>query len=143
MKKIIFLSLIISLIIGSCAKEEVKSPLEGAWQIIYVKVASMDQTFPAQISGSQIKMWSEEHYAFTGQFKVDTLVQDNYGWGTYTLDGNKYEEYVTLHASKSSIGNTVRMLLEIRNDTLTYSYPTDENWNLPEKYNTEKYVRIK
>lgn len=143
MKKIIFLSLIVLLIIGNCTQQEVKSPLEGAWKMVYLKMGSSGLTMPGQISGSQIKMWSKEHYAFTGQFKTDTAVIDNFGWGTYKLNGNNYEEYVTLHASKSSIGNTVRMILEIRNDTLTYSYPTDENWKLPEKYNIEKYVMIK
>jgi hypothetical protein len=143
MKKVIFLSLIISLIIGSCAKQEVKSPIEGAWRMVYVKMASTGFTLPGQISGAQIKMWSKEHYVFNGHFKLDTATIDNYGWGTYKLNGNNYEEYVTLHASKSSIGSTVRMILEIRTDTLTYSYPTDENWKLPEKYNIEKYVRVK
>jgi hypothetical protein len=34
MKKIVFLSLIISFIIGSCTQQEVKSPIEGAWQLV-------------------------------------------------------------------------------------------------------------
>ena len=142
MKKIILLSLIISLIIGSCAQEK-KSPIEGAWKLVYGKWASSDQTFPAQVQGSSIKFWSKENFAFDGQFKMDTMVMDNYGWGTYTLDGNKYIEQVILHADKPSIGKAVRLILEIRNDTLIQSYPADENWKLPEKYSTEKFIRLK
>ena len=142
MKKIIFLSLIIPLIIGSCAKEE-KSPIEGTWEIVYFSSPELPQTFPAQVQGSQIKIFTKEHFVFAGQFNLDTVWQDNYGWGTYTLDGNKYSENVVLHASKPTMGQTVRILVEVRNDTLTQSYPTDENWNLPEKYSIEKYVRVK
>ena len=111
--------------------------------MIYFSSPEIPQTFPDQVQGSQIKIWTTQHFAFAGQFKLDTVLQDNYGWGTYTLDGNKYSENVVLHASKSTIGQTVRILLEISNDTLTQKYSADENWKLPEKYSTEKYVRVK
>lgn len=67
---------------------------------------------------------------------------DSYGWGTYTLEGNKYIETIKLFPYKSNIGNNVRILLEIKNDTLIQRYPVNEKWNLQEKYRTEKYVRI-
>lgn len=63
--------------------------------------------------------------------------------GTYTLEGNKYMENVIYHANKEYVGTKVRLLLEIRNDTLTQSYPADENWKLSVKYSIEKYVRVK
>jgi hypothetical protein len=143
MKRTIYLGLIISLIIGSCAQEK-KSSIEGAWKLVYAKWTAFDQTFPAQVQGSSIKFWSKENYAFDGQFKIDSMViMDNYGWGTYKLDGNKYTEQVILHADKPSIGKAVRLILEIKNDTLIQSYPADENWKLPEKYSTEKFIRLK
>ena len=43
MKRTIFLSLIIALIIGSCAKEK-KAPLEGAWKMVYAKWTFSDFT---------------------------------------------------------------------------------------------------
>jgi len=52
-------------------------------------------------------------------------------------------ENVIYHANKEYVGTKVRLLLEIRNDTLTQSYPADENWKLSEKYSIEKYVRVK
>jgi hypothetical protein len=142
MKKIVFLSLVIALIIGSCTQQEVKSPVEGAWKIVSFNMPSMNMTFPGQVQGEQIKIWTKEYVAFVGQYKVDTTVTANYGWGTYTLNGNKYEEKVVLHADKPSIGKTIRILLDIRNDTLTQRYPADENWKLQEGYSTEKYVRV-
>ena len=142
MKKLIILGLILFVTICSYAQEK-KSPIEGAWKLVYAKWAAFDQTFPALVKGSDIKIWTKEHFAFVGQFKADTMVMDNYGWGTYTLTGNKYTENVVFHADKPSIGKSIKLLLEIKNDTLTQSYPADDNWKLPTKYSTEKYVRVK
>ena len=143
MKRVIFLSLIIAMIIGSC-KQEKKSPIEGAWKLVYAKNRSMEETFPAQISGEQIKMFIKGHLTWVGQFKLptDTAILYDYGLGTYTLNGNKFEEIVKFHYVKGAIGMSIRMLMEVRNDTLVQKYSTDENWELPEKYDTEIYVRL-
>ena len=142
MKKVIFLSLIIAMIIGSCTQEK-KSPIEGAWKLVYAKNRSMEETFPAQISGEQIKMFIKGHLTWVGQFKLptDTAILYDYGLGTYTIDGNKFIENVKIHGQKSAIG-TKKMIMEIRNDTLIQMYPTDENFNLPEKYHIFKYIRL-
>jgi len=141
MKKIVFFSLVIAMTIGSCAKEE-KSPIEGAWQVVYGQWIGVQGTFPDQVKGSQIKMWSKEHYIFVGHVILDTLIYDNYGWGTYTLDGDKYQENVVIHNGEPNY-QTLKLLLEIRNDTLIQQWPADDNWKLAEKYSTEKYVRVK
>lgn len=143
MKKILFLSLITLIIVSACNKEERKSSIEGAWKIVYLKSANSNETFPGNLKGEQIKMFSKEYFTFCGHFEFDTISQDTYGWGTYTLDGNRYTELIKLHVSKSSIGESFRMLLTVRNDTLIQEWPTDENWNLQENYNIEKYVRLK
>jgi hypothetical protein len=142
MKRVIFLGLVIALITGSCMQEK-KSPIEGAWQLSYGKWTSLEQTFPDQLKGSDIKIWSTGYWIFAGQYKLDTLIQDNYGQGTYTLNGNQYEEKVAVHVSKAYVGKTVRMLIEIKNDTLIQKWPVDETWKLAEKYNIEKYTHLK
>ena len=142
MKKVIFLSLAISLIIGSCAQEE-KSPTEGTWQMVYH--SNGETTYPGQITGSGIKMWTKDCFAFVGKFQIDTVMLDNFGWGKYKfIEGNKYEENIILHnTAPSSEGQTLKMLMEVRNDTLIQRWSVDENWNLQENYNIEKYVRVK
>jgi len=69
----------------------------------------------------------------------------NYGWGTYKLsDGTHYEESIIKHNSFPEIeGTTIKMLIEIKNDTLIQRWPVDENWNLQKKYMIEKYIRLK
>jgi len=142
MKKLSFLILIITLMVWSCTQEKT-SRIEGAWQLVYAKGRSMEETFPAQISGEQVKMFTKGHLTWVGQFKLpsDTTISYDYGLATYTLDGNKFIENVTIHAQKSAVG-TKKMIMEIRNDTLIQMWPTDENFNLPEKYNTFKYIRL-
>jgi len=140
MKRVILLSLIVLLSICTYAQMG-KSPIEGTWKMVYGKWSSNEATFPAQIKGDQIKMLSKKHFTFVGHWDVDTSSGDSYGWGTYTLNGNKFEEHVVLHVNKESIGKIVRILMEVRNDTLIQKWPTDENWKLSGKYSIEKYVR--
>jgi hypothetical protein len=142
MKKIIFLSLIISLMIVSCTQEK-KSPVEGTWKMVYAKWDGIDITFPAQINGGQIKIWSNGYFAHVGEFRVDTSVMNNSGVGSYTLDGNRYEESFIYRGSETALGKKVRLIQEIRNDTLIQSWPADDNWKLAEKHSTEKYIRLK
>jgi hypothetical protein len=146
MKKILFLSLIISLIIGSCTQQGNKLP-QGAWQFIQSQAIIKDSVmnmFPVKYSGSDIKMWSENHFLSVGQIKMDTTFMDIYVGGTYKLEGNRYEESILYHVNKKAVGQKVKMLLELRNDTLIQTYPVDDN-GLPIKsgYSIEKYIRLK
>ena len=140
MKTIIFLGLIVLLTIGTYAQGK-KSPIEGTWKMVYAKWESMETSYPAQIKGSDIKIWGKNYFISVGRLEVDTLVFNAYVGGKYTLDGNKYVEDIMYHALKESVGEKIRMLLEIKNDTLSYKWPADENWKLAEKYSVEKFVR--
>jgi hypothetical protein len=142
MKKTILLSLIFALIIGGCIKEK-KSPIEGAWQMVYASWSSRDVTFPAQVKGGQIKTWNDGYYTFVGHLELDTLAMDNYGAGTYKLDGGGFQTKRLYARTKTNINTSERFLWEIRNDTLIQRQPADENWKLPEKFTTEKYIRLK
>jgi hypothetical protein len=147
MKTILYLGLIISLIIASCTQEK-KSPVEGIWKLVHGKWYNWypsDTTtyqFPGNISMYHIKIYSKENFTFVGHYSLGTMTHDNYGGGIYILDGDKYEENV-LYAGKSSINKKVRMIMEVKNDTLVQKWPADEKWKLAEKYSIEKYVRLK
>ena len=145
MKKTIFLSLIISLIIGGCIKEE-KSPVEGAWKLIHGNWYFSDTVnyqFPGDLTIDQIKILSKDYVLWVGQYKQDTVITDNYGAATYTLEGNRFAENILYRSGYSPDAVKVRLLLEVHNDTLIQKWPADDNWNLPEKYSTEKYIRLK
>lgn len=142
MKKIAILSLFLSLFLFSCKQKEVKSPIEGVWKLVYAESPSANFIYPENVKGEDIKVWTKTYFTFDGTFKNDTTEIDSYGWGTYTLNGNKYVETLRFYPDKSSIGNVINMLLEIKNDTLIQKFPADENFQLKENYNTEKYVRL-
>lgn len=140
---ILLIPMLLVLTLG-CNQTEQK-PIEGSWQLIYGKYISEDTVtyeLPGNLFGDQIKMWSENHYIFTGQFKLDTVTMDNYGWGTYSLEMGRYDENMQFR-NGNSMEQTIKMQLEINNDTLIQTWPLDENGELdPANVNVEKYVRL-
>ena len=142
MKRTFFLILIIAVIIGSCTQEK-KSPIEGAWQLVYAHWQPENMLFPSQVKGSDIKIWSKDYFAAVGKLTMDTVITNLYVGGKYTLDGAKYEEDIAYHAFEGLIGQKVRLIIEIRNDTLIQKWPANDSWKLEENYSTEKYVRLK
>lgn len=95
---------------------------------------------------TQIKTWSKEYYTFVGfrEYKTDAVYNaDRFGAGTYTIDGNRCVQTTIYHVDKTRVGTKRRILIEFRNDTLIQKDPADENWELPQSYTTEKYVRLK
>lgn len=125
---------------GSCAQEE-KLSIEGAWKWVNADYSLDIETSPVENEGSIIKFWTKNHFSFIGQLKSSSFTEDRYGWGTYELDGNRYTEHIEFHYQDAYQGQSVRMILEIRNDTLIQKWPVDGNWVLPVKYNTEYYIR--
>jgi hypothetical protein len=143
MKRVIFLSMVIVLIIGGCTQQEVKSPLGGVWQVVSwerMRGDTLVATLGKEFTGSEMKIWSGNHFAFVGQYKSDTIVINNYGGGTFKLEGNRYEEYF-LFPNQS----TVKLLLEIKNDTVIQTWPIDENGQIIKTTglnNVQKLVRM-
>jgi hypothetical protein len=147
MKKVIFLGLVIALIIGSCTQEK-KSPIEGAWQLIEtqnVTNGKVETTYPGVLVGKEFKTWSEKNFMFVGRWTENSITTDNYGFGTYTLEGNKYEETIFYHFNRPYEGQTIKMKLELRNDTLSQIYHRLDTTGKPDEkvYSVEKYARLK
>jgi len=148
MKKVIFFGLIISLMILSCAKQESKFP-QGVWQLVQTQTVGNGVTivgFPVNWSGSMIKMWSEKHWTNVDKsIRYYTMRKDMYAGGTYTLEGNQYEEQILYHNNKDYEGRiSANMTLELRNDTLIQSYhPLGSDGHVVESVsNIEKYIRL-
>ena len=134
------------MIICSC-KNGNQSPIQGAWQLVHedhIKGGKITAVFPISITGGEIKMWSEHNFVFVGRFKQDTIFTDSYGGGTYTLEGNRYEEYVQYHSVPDYVNQTVKIKLEIMNDTIIQTYPVDDNGQVNKnEYYIEKWARLK
>ena len=144
MKTTFFLFLLISFFFVSCNKPSVL-PHEGVWKLVYSKTVSEDTLkfeFPGKVTGSDLKVWTKNHFIFVGIFNIDTTTVNSYGGGTYTLDGNLYEETILYHTYSDVVGKKVRMLLDIKNDTLYQKWPVTEVGKVDENnYRIEKYIR--
>ena len=91
-------------------------------------------------------MWTEKNWANIGKWIQNTLSVDLYAGGTYTLEGNKYEENILYHAVKQYEGKiSTNMGLELKNDTLILTYHTIDTAGVANNSvdEIEKYVRIK
>ena len=145
MKKVIFFGLIILLIVVSCLQQK-SLPMEGVWNVVSwenKKGDSLVSKFQRDFTGSEMKIWSKNHFAFVGRYKVDTIFQDNCGGGTFKIEGTHYEESFLYFPDKSAVGTTIRLLLEIKNDTLIQTWPVDENWQVIKKnYSIQKLTRL-
>ncbi len=146
MKTILLCCLIITL--GFCSCSKTKSPnIEGAWKLVQylsLKGDSVIVEFPGKSNMDMTKIWSGNHFMCIGRNKVDTTVPDMYGVGTFKLDGTRYEENVKILAYKPWEGKTIKMTLEIKNDTLIQTYPVDDNGQMDKNWAwIEKYVRIR
>jgi hypothetical protein len=142
------LTVVVLLLLGTnvAQAQDKKSSIEGAWQLVNVRSMAGDKIMselPVNYTGSEIKIWTKTHWVVVGWFKQDTTFSDNYGGGTYKLDGNKYDENIVYHAYKPYVGKSIKMLLEIKNDTLTQIYPLDKNGQIfKQDYSIEKYIRL-
>jgi hypothetical protein len=146
MKKILFLGLVIQLIIGSCTQQqEVKSSIQGAWQVVsWHRIAgdTLNAKLGKTFTGTEMKIWSSNCFNFVGRYDLDTAMYDNYGGGTYKLTGTHCEESYLYFGEKSMVGTSQRLLLEIKNDTLIQTWPCDANWMIDKSnYNIQKLTR--
>jgi hypothetical protein len=145
MKKVIVLFSAILLILTGCTKEKPNS-LEGAWDMIYTAKTANDTIWStaAKPDNPQLKMYSKEHFIFVGTFKDDTVTMDNYGGGTYKLDGNICRETIEYHVTPEAIGKTIQMYVEVSNDTLYQIWPADDQGQYDKSnYREERYTRLK
>jgi hypothetical protein len=149
MKSKIIISLLISLLICSCSPNEKQHRrIDGAWSLVsYLTVAKdtvVGRYIGKNVIGSQIKVWSQGHFVFVGRFNIGSQFTDNYGGGTYTLEGSEYIETILYHKNHRWVGTHPKMLIEIKRDTLYQTWPVNDKWEV-DKYNytVEKYVKLK
>jgi len=146
MKKTLFLSILVILLIAGCSQEPA-NPVAGAWDLIYAKQVVNDTTtatFPGDYQGSQVKMWCNNYWMFVGEYTQDTITDKNFGGGSYTLEGLVYKETIKYHSTADYVGQTLRMRIVVENDTLIQVWPANETGEIEKSnYTSEKYVRVK
>jgi hypothetical protein len=146
MKTKLLCFLMIAFTISACSEKKSLS-IEGAWKLVHSQTFTGDSSvvdFPGIVEKNTTKIWSGNQWMFVGRNKADTTALDVYGNGTFKLEGNRYEENISILFYKPWEGKTIKMTLEIKNDTLIQTYPVDDQGEMDKNEATvEKYVRIK
>jgi hypothetical protein len=147
MKKTTIPGLILCLMIGACSTD-IKTPLEGEWRLAYEYEITDGNTtilYPGSSKGGEIKIWSGNYWALLGRFEQDTGFSQNFGGGTFTLDGNRYVENVQYHSAPEYLDQKVKLLVEFKKDTVIQTWPVDDKGEVitSGSYYIEKWARIK
>lgn len=145
MKTKILCLLAVAFSISACSEKK-ETGIDGAWKLVHSQTFTGDSSvvdFPGKVEKNTTKIWSGNQWMFVGWIKADTTVLDIYGNGTFKLEGNRYEESISILIYKPWESKTIKMTLEIKNDTLIQTYPVDDQGEMDRKEATvEKYVRI-
>ena len=145
MKRLIPFILIIMLLAICCSRKDGLTP-RGAWQMVQMQLVENGKVtnyFSDRYVVNQTKVWDGNHFIFVGKYQVDTTTTYRYGVGTWTLEGNIYEEDIKYHFDKAYEGIKNKIWLEIRKDTLLHIFPVNDAGTPNQKHWVERYVRVK
>ena len=145
MKRLISLSLFILLMTASCSRQDGTSP-QGGWQMVQMQMndkGKVTNYFSDRYVVNQTKMWDGNHFIFVGKYQVDTSTTYRYGVGTWTLNGNIYEEDILYHFDKAYEGRKNKIWLEIKKDNLLHIFPVNDQGAPAATHWIERYVRLK
>ncbi|MCU4166083.1 hypothetical protein [Carboxylicivirga caseinilyticus] len=142
MKAKLFFLMVFSIIIIGC-EQKTKDPIEGVWEMIFMEYPNMEISYPGGATGEATKSWTTGGFTIGGEWQIDTIHYNYHGWGTYTLEDTHYTETIINHPDDALVGETINMIIIVRNDTLIQKWPVDDNWIPVDNHNTEKYIRLK
>jgi len=136
MKKLALLICVFSLM----AFQPPVKKIQGTWKMLSYKVVNNGET--NYLDGEQLKTWTKNHVLFVGKFHVNGEDKYNYGSATYSIDGTHYTENFIHMVDGATEGKAVKVLLEIKGDTLYQIFPVKDDWTYDKNnYRQEKYVR--
>ena len=59
------------------------------------------------------------------------------------MTGNRYFEAINYHTDKTTVNKTIKMIIEIENDTLYQTWPADDKVKIDSaNYRVEKYINL-
>jgi hypothetical protein len=128
----------------SCTTKQTDFP-QGAWKQ-YSSEIYTDSVLSAKdlVTHYNMKIFSEKNWEFVWKDTTDSIPKYYYGAGTYILDGNDYSEIIDLHAIKEYEGQTLKMILELKNDTLVQTWnPLDSTGAMDTKIKfVDKFIHL-
>jgi hypothetical protein len=122
--------------------------IEGTWQLVTGTLIENGDTTVTDYTKDQamIKIINETHFSFLNhdlKKEKDSTAIFSAGGGRYLLEGDQYTEYLEYCNHREWEGHTFQFTINIDGDTLTQrGVEKIENLNV-ERYNIEKYTRVK
>ena len=152
MKRFLTLSVGILGLLGACSSPDnektsaTKSELQGTWELVSeTKIEKGDTSFtPAAKNQRMIKIINGTHFAFVRHdlnHGKDSAAMFVAGAGTYTLNGNRYQENLDFCSFREWENHSFGFEVNISNDTLIqHGREKIESLGI-ERIIIEKYVR--
>lgn len=142
----LFFCLLLSIFSIDAYTQNQKLNLQGAWKLVIVQQIDdnkIETVFPGKYTGEQIKIWSGKQVLFVGRYQVELKTEEQYGMGTFNLDGKRYEEYYPVFSYKPWEAKIIRLKIEMKKDTLVQTFPLNEKFESDEStIYIEKYIRV-
>jgi hypothetical protein len=144
-----FLFILLVAICMSCGGEKEKpKSVEGTWQLVSATLIEKgDSTFTDYTKNARmIKVINKTHFTFLNHDlshgKDTANVAFSAGGGRYTLDGNKYTEFLEFCNAREWEGHEFKFDVTVSNDTLIQQGVEKLEDLGIERLNIEKYVRV-
>jgi len=122
--------------------------LNGTWQLLSaVSITKGDSTFTDYTKNQKmVKIVNDSYFAFLKHdvnVPKDSSLNFDAGGGRYTLNGDKYKEYLDFYNDKKWEGKSFDFTVTLKNDTLTQQGVEKVEGTNVDHIIIEKYVRIK
>jgi hypothetical protein len=122
-----------------------KTKLNGTYRIVSEEVINNGKsTFSIKDDKNNgLKTWSDKYFLFVNTNTKGSQPQSSFGAGTFELSGNEYTENIQHHVSPTFRGISLKLVLEMKGDTVIQIYPCDDSFYY-DKNNCviQKYVRV-
>lgn len=136
-----------ALVCFNASGQKLKLNLQGTWKLVVVQEIEDGKTvtyFPGRKKTEQFKTWAGNQVFYVGQTVTQKRTREDFGIGTFQINGNNYEENYTVSSYKSDVGEILRMKMEMENDTLVQTFFLNEKGQVDENTtHIEKYIRVK
>jgi hypothetical protein len=135
---VIAITLLLCLDQIGCMSEK-KDAIEGTWRLVSGTSKFSDTTYDyAKMGYDGMKMFCDNHFMFVGRVVGNGDTTDNYGGGTFTMEGNISTEVLLYFPVRAMVGDTLSYEVRVSNDTLFQKGPRkigkykDSKWELYE-----------
>jgi hypothetical protein len=139
----------ILLIFISCNTPKASSPITGTWQLVTGTLIEKNDTTVTDYTQNKrfIKIINETHFSFLGhnltKGKDSANTFYSSGGGKYTLKDSTYTEHLEFCSDRSWENNNFEFTIRINNDTLIQQGVEKIEATGVNRYNIERYVRMK